>query len=133
MVNEFNGFRKGIIGKNLPSDTTLMNMRKSELVKLLHTAQHNYDTLMWFYSNAVNVNMKHLQENSWILCSERLPQVIGHTSDTVLVCTNDGFRHMAFWCEDNKWRYCESGMIAEPMDWTEIIAWQPLPQPYQKG
>lgn len=75
MVNEFNGFKKGIIGKDLPSDTTLMNMRKSELVKLLHTAQHNYDTLMWFYNNAVNANMKWLKENSWIPCSERLPEV----------------------------------------------------------
>ena len=62
MVHEFCGFRQGVIGKNLPSDSTLMNMRKSELVKLLHTAQHNYETLMWFYNNAVKFNMKQLKE-----------------------------------------------------------------------
>lgn len=53
MVNEFNGFTKGVIGKCLPSDSTLNNMKKSELIKLLHIAQKNYDTLMQFYSNAV--------------------------------------------------------------------------------
>ena len=40
---------------------------------------------------------------------------------------------MAFWCDDGKWRYCESGMIKNPMEWTVIIAWMPLPAPYQKG
>lgn len=36
-------------------------MKKSELIELLHIAQHNYDTLSWFYSNAVNVNMEKLK------------------------------------------------------------------------
>lgn len=63
MVTEFNGFREGVIGKKLPSDTTLNNMKKSELIKLLRTAQHNYDTLMWFYTNAVKYNEKLLKES----------------------------------------------------------------------
>ena len=71
--------------------------------------------------------------SGWIACSERLPDIEGNTSDTVLVCTIDGFQHMAFWCDDEKWRYCESGMIKKPMEWTEIIAWQPLPAPYKEG
>lgn len=70
-------------------------------------------------------------KNGWIPCSERLPEIDGNTSDTVLVCTIDGFQHMAFWCADEKWRYCESGMIKNPMEWAEIIAWQPLPEPYK--
>lgn len=52
MVTEFNGFRKGVIGKNLPADTTLNNMKKADIIELLHVAQHNYETLMWFYKNA---------------------------------------------------------------------------------
>jgi len=76
-----------------------------------------------------------VRSNGWIPCSERLPEIYedSKTSDTVLVCTVDGFQHMAFFCSDNKWRYCESGMIGESMEWTEIVAWQPLPAPYQKG
>jgi hypothetical protein len=71
--------------------------------------------------------------NGWISCSERLPQLYENTSDVVLVCDNDDYQHMAFWCSDGKWRYCQSGMIKNPMEWTVIIAWQPLPAPYKKG
>ena len=72
-------------------------------------------------------------KDDWIPCSERLPKIESNTSDTVLVCTIDGFQHMAFWCDDGKWRYCESGMIKNPMEWTVIIAWMPLPAPYKEG
>lgn len=62
MVTEFCGFSMGVIGKKLPSDTTLNNMKKADLIKLLHTAQHNYETLMWFYNNAVKVNEQALKQ-----------------------------------------------------------------------
>ena len=54
MVNDFNGFDKGVIGKKLPSDSTLNNMKKSELIKLLHTAEHNHNVLAVAYRNAVD-------------------------------------------------------------------------------
>lgn len=78
-----------------------------------------------------------LDKNSqgWIPCRERLPEVYEdtNTSDTVLVCSNDGFQWMAFWCSDGQWRFCECGIAKEPIDWTEIIAWQPLPAPYTEN
>lgn len=49
----FNGFNKGVIGKKLPSDTTLNNMRTAELIKLLHIAEDNHKALASFYVNAV--------------------------------------------------------------------------------
>ena len=70
--------------------------------------------------------------NGWIPCSERLPEIDGNTSDTVLVCGSNGFLYMAFWCDDLQWRFCECGMAKEPVLWTEIIAWQPLPEPYKE-
>lgn len=57
-----NSFNKGVIGKKFPSDTTLNNMKKTDLIELLHTAQHNYETLNWFYNNAVNANMSNIKE-----------------------------------------------------------------------
>ena len=63
MVNEFCGFKHGVIGTDkMPADTTLNNMKKEDLIKLLHTAQHNYESLMWFYNNTVKVNMRSLEE-----------------------------------------------------------------------
>lgn len=77
MVNEFCGFKHGVIGTDkMPADTTLNNMKKADLIKLLHTAQHNYETLMWFYNNAVKANMAQLNNNGWIPCSERLPEFV---------------------------------------------------------
>ena len=70
--------------------------------------------------------------NGWIPCSERLPEIDGNTSDTVLVCGSNGFLYMAFWCDDLQWRFCECGMAKEPVLWTEIIAWQPLPEPFKE-
>ena len=54
MITDFNGFDKGVIGKKLPSDATLNNMKKAELIEYLHIAQHNYDVLNSFYKRAVD-------------------------------------------------------------------------------
>ena len=69
----------------------------------------------------------------WIPVSEKLPEIDGNTSDTVLVCGSNGFQYMAFWCDDLKWRFCECGMAKEPVLWTEIVAWQPLPEPFKES
>lgn len=54
MVQEFMPLGKGVIGKKMPSDATLNNMKKADLIELLHTAEHNYKTLNWFYNRAVD-------------------------------------------------------------------------------
>ena len=71
--------------------------------------------------------------DGWIACSERLPEIDGNTSDTVLVCGSNGFLYMAFWCDDLQWRFCECGMAKNPILWTEIVAWQPLPEPFKES
>lgn len=53
---DFNGFDKGVIGKNLPSDTTLNCMKKAELIKLLHLAENNHRTLAEAYKIVVDTN-----------------------------------------------------------------------------
>ena len=42
---DFNGFDKGVIGKPLPADSTLNNMKKYELIELLHIAESNHKVL----------------------------------------------------------------------------------------
>ena len=71
--------------------------------------------------------------NGWIPCSKRLPEIDGNTSDIVLVCGSNGFQYMAFWCDDLKWRFCECGMAKNPILWTEIVAWQPLREPFKES
>ena len=71
----------------------------------------------------------------WIPCSERLPEIRSdlnsRTSDTVFVCLENRTMHMAFYCEDGVWRFCESGEAKEPM-WDKVIAWMPLPERYKE-
>ena len=69
----------------------------------------------------------------WIPCSARMPEIydITQTSEIVLVCSSDGFQYMAFWCGDSQWRFCECGTKKEPISWSEIAAWMPLPEPYK--
>lgn len=55
MVN-FSGFNKGVLGKALPADSTLNNMKKYELIELLHLADSNHKVLADAYANAVNTN-----------------------------------------------------------------------------
>ena len=120
MVNEFCGFKHGVIGTDkMPADTTLNNMKKADLIKLLHTAQHNYETLMWFYNNAVKVNMAQLNNNGWIPCSERLPD----TYNNLLICQSDGYVNVG-WYSLNEFKDMNS------CPYKNVIAWQPLPESY---
>ena len=81
-------------------------------------------------------NLKEISEKEdWIIVSDRLPKIDAENgwkaSDVVLVCLADGKMHMGFYCEDKKWRFCESGEAKEPFVF-DVIAWQPLPKPYKE-
>ena len=53
---DFNGFDKGVIGKKLPSDITLNNMRKADLIELLHLAESNHRVLAETYKIAIDTS-----------------------------------------------------------------------------
>lgn len=130
MVSEFCGFNKGVIGKKLPSDSTLKNMRKEELINLLRLAQHNYGNLMWFYNNVVNANMSQLNNNGWIPCSERLPE---DCACYLVAWMDERNLPVPFYeivnFEDGYW----TDNIEQAVGAYRILAWQPLPAPYTEG
>ena len=53
---DFNGFDKGVIGKPLPADSTLNNMKKNELIELLHLAESIHKVLADAYAYAVDIS-----------------------------------------------------------------------------
>lgn len=53
-MTDFIGFGEGVTGKPLPEDSALGAMKKTELIELLHIADHNYKTLKSAYGNAVD-------------------------------------------------------------------------------
>ena len=128
MVTEFCGFNKGVIGKKLPSDSTLNNMRKEELINLLRLAQHNYGNLVWFYNNAVKANMAQLNNNGWIPCSERLPE--DDSNCIVTVELPSGAIVVGFGWFDRVGVCWYVGV--QELRTTNALAWMPLPAPYRQ-
>lgn len=53
-MTDFIGIGEGVIGKPFPADATLEEMKKAELIELLHIADHNYKALKFAYGNAVD-------------------------------------------------------------------------------
>jgi hypothetical protein len=60
----------------------------------------------------------------WIPCSERLPE----DEETKLVTLSDGKVEGAFWNERNWW--CMGDSINLETRTEDVIAWMPLPAPY---
>ena len=63
-----------------------------------------------------------VRSNGWIPCSERLPD----TYDNLLICQSNGYVGVGY-STLKEFRDLNS----YPYD--DVIAWQPLPAPYQKG
>ena len=74
----------------------------------------------------------------WIPVSESLPKIYDDTctSEIVLVQGYDkeidyDWQAMGWYAEEPKqWYFAECKNTDKPINWIDIIAWQPLPQPY---
>ena len=69
--------------------------------------------------------------NGWIPCSERLPETIDDMLQCVIVTNENDWQGMAYYHPQKGWIFAECHNSDKKIDWTEIIAWQPLPQPYK--
>ena len=72
-------------------------------------------------------------EPHWIPCSERLPK---KERRTYWVCTDAGTQHECRWTNNrfgmtvsDKWGWS----IFDTPQYTKVIAWMPLPEPYREG
>ena len=59
--------------------------------------------------------------NGWIPCSERLPE----TYDNLLICQSDGYVNVGYY---SLGEFKDMDSIL----YKDVIAWQPLPEPYTK-
>ena len=48
--------------KNPYADNTLRCMPRKELIEYIRDIEHNYETLYWFYQNAVNANLEKFKD-----------------------------------------------------------------------
>lgn len=81
--------------------------------------------------------------DGWIPCEERLPEIHEDTksSDVVLVAgydknANFDWQAMGFYVKADgisRWFFADCRNTDKPIDWIDIVAWQPLPAAYVKG
>lgn len=71
-----------------------------------------------------------LSANTWIPCSERLPE---YNTGVLFYVHNDGC-YVGWYDEDgNGW--CSNSLdgCAVANQWVKVLAWMPLPKPYKGG
>lgn len=65
----------------------------------------------------------------WIPVSERLPEIKTDYEECYLV-TDGRFCWMAYYTREKEWIFAECTNCKNKIDWTDIIAWMPLPERY---
>lgn len=71
------------------------------------------------------------KENGWIPVSERLPEIKMDYKECYLV-TDGRFCWMAYYTSEKEWIFADCTNCKNKIDWTDIIAWMPLPEPYKE-
>jgi hypothetical protein len=81
------------------------------------------------YNEAVGYAISHLEADRWIPVSERLPEY----SDNYLVFVDDGYIDIGVYHSDKEeWSLCDAhGFYWAKDKRVGIIAWKPLPKPYE--
>ena len=72
------------------------------------------------------------KENGWIPVSERLPEIKRDYEECYLV-TDGRFCWMAYWTHEKECVFAECTDCKNKIDWTDVVAWRSLPEPYKEG
>lgn len=67
----------------------------------------------------------------WIPVSERLSEIKKNYAECYLV-TDGRFCWMAYWTPEKEWILADCTNCKNKIDWTGIVAWRPLPEPYKE-
>ena len=70
------------------------------------------------------------KENGWIPVSERLPEIKSY--EKCYLVTDGKFIWMAYWTPGKEWIFADCTNCKNKIDWTDVVAWQPLPEPYKE-
>lgn len=103
----------------------------------------NKDDTFSVYDNAYDITIhceteeeqkkviEHLKSISWIPVSEKLPEIKMDYEECYLV-TNGRFCWMAYYISEKEWIFADCTNCKDKIDWTDIVAWMPLPNPMKE-
>lgn len=75
--------------------------------------------------------IERLKSTSWISVSERLPEIRMDYKECYLV-TDGRFCWMAYYISEKEWIFADCTNCKNKIDWTDVIAWMPLPNPMKE-
>lgn len=76
-------------------------------------------------------NMDDEKENGWIPVSKRLPEIKKNYLECYLV-TDGRFCWMAYLSSEKEWVFAECTNCKNKINWTDVVAWMPLPELYKE-
>ena len=75
-------------------------------------------------------NMDDEKENGWIPVSERFPEIKNY--EECYLVTDGSFIWMAYWTPEKEWILADCTNCKNKIDWTDVVAWMPLPKRYEE-
>lgn len=75
--------------------------------------------------------IERLESTNWIPVSERLPEIKMPYEECYLV-TDGRFCWMAYYIREKEWIFADCTNCKNKIDWTDIVAWMPLPNPMKE-
>lgn len=75
--------------------------------------------------------IERLKATNWIPVSERLPEIKMDYEECYLV-TDGRFCWMAYYISEKEWIFADCTNCKDKIDWTDVIAWMPLPNPMKE-
>lgn len=120
------------------ADSTLMNMKKSDLIKYIRTLEHNYNVSVSFNEQQARNIETMIKDGSipckWISVKDRLPKKITNKVLVYCKCGYIGFGHYEEFRGVKDWYNLESGKPfrgwdLEGCETYEVTHWMPLPEP----
>ncbi len=98
------------------------NFSEWEYNRFYDTISRAADTIESLSAKLANMERSEDCGGGWIPCKDRLPE----TRNNILVCQSDGYVSVGYY----SWDRAFLDLNSIPFD--DVIAWQPLPEPYHE-
>ena len=105
----------------------LEEKRRRYFLTIANTGDEKLDCAYEYVGDALDKAIEIVKQeaekynNGWIPCSEQLPE----NSNNILICLSDGYVNVGYY-SSKEFRDMNSYL------YKDVIAWQPLPEPYKE-
>ena len=120
------------------ADSTLLNMKKSDLIEYVRTLEHNYNVAVSFNEQQAR-NIETMMKNGdipskWISVEDELP----NEEQLVLLLCKNGARFVGYekynsYEQEPRWRIKTALNSTKLLNKGKVTHWMPLPEPPKEG